>query len=82
MSGKENSPSSERAKTFRKIATDVYIRRHDSLFLFYVWSPSAKRWLIAHTRDEAQWFAGTLVVEHRYAADLAQALIDAGFIVR
>ena len=61
---------------------DYQVARSGSMFLFLPQNEAARRHLEDHSGDEAQWFGGGLVVEHRYAGDLAAALQRDGFIVR
>ena len=60
---------------------DVLIANEGTLFLFSPLSHVAKEWIEEHVEADAQWFGSALVVEHRYALELAQALIDAGFAI-
>jgi len=52
----------------------------NTLFLFTPGNDRARSWLQEHT--DGEWFAGKLVVEHRYALTLAQGLLEAGFEVK
>lgn len=40
---------------------------------------AAEAWLHGHVEDETSWDGGSLVVEMRYFADIADAIIAAGF---
>ena len=62
-----------------KWTADVEISNHGSIFLFQPMNTPAKDWLKDNT--DGQWFGSALVVEHRYAEDLAQGLQDNGFTV-
>ena len=53
---------------------DVYVENYGSLFLFHVKTEEAKTWVEANV-GEAEL---PLAVEHRYAYDLAQGMLDAG----
>jgi len=60
---------------------DIIIQNQGSIFLFRPLTRAAEEHLIGNVQDDAQWFGGALVVEHRYARDLAAALTEEGFIV-
>jgi hypothetical protein len=60
---------------------DIEITNHGSLFLFQPLNDEVKSWLNENVSADSQWFGGALVVEHRYAANLAEGLQDAGFNV-
>lgn len=53
-----------------------------SLWLVRPTNEEARKHLEENVSDEAQWWAGSLVVEHRYAGDLATSLGEAGYFVR
>lgn len=40
----------------------------------------ADDWLRGHVDEEATWLGGMLVVEMRYFPDVAEAIIEAGFL--
>jgi len=55
---------------------DISIENHGSIYLFRPLTQPARVWLQDHTdADNSQWFGGALVVEPRYAGDLAHGLI-------
>lgn len=56
-------------------AEDVQVENHGSIFLFRPLTDEARTWLVEHT--DGQWFGGALAVEHRYAADLANGILEA-----
>lgn len=43
-------------------------------------TPHAANWLQANVGDEATWMGESLVIEMRYFADLADAIVAAGFL--
>lgn len=43
-------------------------------------TPAAEAWLHANSTEEATWAGDTLVIELRYFAGLADAIIAAGFL--
>jgi hypothetical protein len=59
--------------------TDFKIENHGSIFLFDPQNTQAESHLRENVNEEALWFAGALVVEPRYASDLAGALQAEGF---
>ena len=61
---------------------DFVVANHGSIFLVDPQSDSARSHLIEHVSDDAQWYGGTLVVEHRYIGDLINQLVEDGWVVR
>jgi hypothetical protein len=53
-----------------------------SLWLFRPMNQGADEHLQENVSAEAQWWAGALVVEHRYAGGLIERLTEAGYRVR
>jgi len=45
-----------------------------TIFLFHLATRRAERWVDEHVEPDAQWFGDAIVVEHRYAGNLAFAL--------
>jgi hypothetical protein len=41
-------------------------------------SQAARDWIAENVSDDAQWFGGALMVEHRYASDLAEGMAGDG----
>jgi hypothetical protein len=61
---------------------DVIVENHGSLFLFHLLTEAAESFL-DHVDSEAQTFGNALVVEPRYAADIAAVMRDDfGLVVR
>ena len=60
---------------------DVTIENHGSLMLFRLRTVEAEQWVEAFVSDDAQFFGGALVVEPRYAADLANGMENDGLEV-
>lgn len=52
-----------------------------SLFLVTPETDNARAWLDEHVSEEATWFAGSLVVEHRYIENLMAGIQYDGFTV-
>lgn len=62
---------------------DFTIENHGSIFIFRPLSIGAQQWVEENVSPEGfhpDW--PTLVVEHRYASDLYQGILAAGFNVR
>jgi hypothetical protein len=68
------------AQTMQK--TDVTVEGGGSIFLFRPHTDAATDWIEEHVQPDAQWFGGGLVVEHRYARDLADSMLQDGLDVR
>jgi hypothetical protein len=51
---------------------DVVVRNEGSIFLFQPFTSRANTWITEHVQADAQWFGAALVVEHRYAIELAK----------
>lgn len=60
---------------------DFTIENHGSLFLFHPVTDTARDHLREHVSGDATWFGAALVVEPRYAHDLAAQLTEDGFTV-
>lgn len=61
---------------------DFRVSNHGSILLFSPENAAADAHIRQNVSDEVMWYGGALVVEHRYANDLAKALMDEGFDVR
>lgn len=62
--------------------TDVQVENHGSIFLFRILTDAAQSWVDENVSEEAQWMGNGLAVEHRYAEDLAQGMLNAGLNVK
>lgn len=62
----------------RHCGADVFVSCEGSIFLVTPRSLAAKQWIDENVQPGAQWFGNALVVEWRYAAELAAAMRDAG----
>lgn len=65
--------------TFAAQEADFYVTNHSSIFLFRPLTKAAREHLEENVQEDAQWFGGALVVEHRYAEGLMHALCNEGF---
>lgn len=62
--------------------TDVLVDNQGNVFGFTPVTPAGREWIEANVQSESwQWLAGTLNVEHRYAADLVAGMQAAGLNV-
>jgi hypothetical protein len=59
---------------------EIQIENQGSLILFIPITENAKTWLQENVQEDAQWFGKALVVEPRYAGDLARGCREAGLI--
>lgn len=60
------------------VIMDCIIRKSGTLYLFYPQTDLAKEWIEENVDPEAQYFGDALVVEHRYAWNLAQGMMVDG----
>ncbi len=60
---------------------DISIENHGTIFLFRLNTQAATEWVEEHVQSDAQFFGDALVVEHRYARDLAMAAVADGLAV-
>src|SRR5437870_12599115 len=60
---------------------DVLVRNEGTVFLFCPLTSRGKQGLEEHVQPGAQWFGGTLVVEHRCACARAQVVQRAGLVL-
>jgi hypothetical protein len=57
---------------------DIHIQSEGSIILFHPLTQAAVDWIAENVQGDAQWFGTALVVEHRYARDLAAGMMEAG----
>ena len=60
---------------------DFSIENHGSIFLFRMNTSAAVEWVAEDVQRDAQFFGDALVVEHRYAGDLAAGIVQDGLAV-
>jgi hypothetical protein len=60
---------------------DFSVENHGSLFLFRMNTAAARQWVHDNVEDDAQFFCDALVVEHRYAANLAEGMRGDGLVL-
>ena len=63
------------------VRSDVCIENHGSLFVFQPLTPAAQAGIEENVSEESTWWAGGLVVEPRYAGDLAAGMLADGLRV-
>ncbi len=62
-----------------EMLADIEIEDGGSIYLFKPLTDAGRDWLHEHTETESwQWWNGALVVEHRYAGQLALAAVEKG----
>lgn len=61
---------------------DVQVSGEGGIFLFEPLTLAAAEWIRENVSTEATWYAGALVVEHRYAEELARGMGADGLEVR
>jgi hypothetical protein len=60
---------------------DISIENHGTVFLFRMNTPAAVEWVSHNVQSDARFFGDALVVEHRYAQDLATGMSKAGLVL-
>jgi len=60
---------------------DVTVQNEGTIFLFHLHTDAAREWVGEYVPDPA-WFGESLAVEHRYARDLAQGMLDDGLVLQ
>jgi hypothetical protein len=61
---------------------DVTVENHGSLMLFRLHTADAEEWVTEHVPAEAQFFGNALVVEPRYARDIADGMQGDGLVLQ
>jgi hypothetical protein len=61
---------------------DVLVENHGSIFLFQPLTPVAEEWLEENLEGEVTYLQGALVVEPRYAGDLAEGMTADGLALQ
>ena len=60
---------------------DVEITRHGGLFVFHLLTERASAWVEENVQTELSWVQGSFVVEHRYALNIAQGMLDSNLLL-
>ena len=65
------------------LSPDIAIQNHGTIFLFHPLTDAARAWIAEHFagREAVQFFGHALVVEHRYAEQLADLAAQDGLRV-
>jgi hypothetical protein len=61
---------------------DIRVDSHGSIILLHPATETAADWLRDHVAEDAQWWAGALVVEPRYVEDIVNGAREDGLEVR
>ncbi len=61
---------------------DFKLSGHGSVYLLYPLTRAARAWIEEHVIGETSWFAGALVVEHRYIGPIIGGAIGDGLRVQ
>jgi hypothetical protein len=61
---------------------DFLVENHGSIFLLQPLTPAANSWVDEYLPEDRMAFAGAVVVEHRYIADIVRGAIADGLAVR
>ncbi len=62
----------------RLIRNDVLVVKHGSIFRFVLLTDAARQWVEENVTDEHTMMGNALIVEHRYARDLADGMMKDG----
>lgn len=66
----------------RRKKTDVEIVNSGGIYMFELLTEAARQWVKDNVSVESwQWLGGAFAVDHGYALDLAQGMLDAGLRV-
>ena len=60
---------------------DITVQGEGTLFLFHANTQIGREWIHEHVPSDATYWAGSLVVEARYAGDLADGMVDDGLVL-
>ena len=61
---------------------DIIVENHGSVFTFEPQSDTAREWVADNVQLEGwQWTGPAFTVDHRFAYDLAQGMLNDGLIV-
>ena len=81
--GPEVAVKQEQAKQDVPEVVDVEVQNHGSLMVFNLNTADAQEWVEEHVGGETTWWGENgLVVEPRYAQDLAAGMVGDGLVVR
>jgi hypothetical protein len=61
--------------------SDLELSGHGTLYLLRPLTSEAHAWVDEHLPDDATWFCGAIVVEHRFIGDIVRGAIADGLVV-
>ena len=61
---------------------DVAVHNEGTLFLFGPLTDRAKTWIAANVQADVLWFGDALVIENRFAADIARGMRGDGLTLQ
>lgn len=61
---------------------DFLVENHGTIFLLQPLTPAANSWVNEHLPEDRLTFAGAVVVEHRFIADIVRGAIADGLVVK
>jgi len=61
---------------------DFVVENHGSIFLLQPLTAAANSWVEKHLSEDHMTFGGSVVVEHRFIADIVRGIQDDGLTVR
>ena len=61
---------------------DFQLSGHSTVYLLAPLTPAARAWVEDHLPEDATWFAGAIVVEHRYIGPIIGGAIGDGRVVQ
>jgi hypothetical protein len=61
---------------------DFHLENHGTIFLLRPISDPAQAWVDERLPEDATWFCGAVVVEHRYIGAIVEGAIADGMVVR
>jgi hypothetical protein len=61
---------------------DFLVENHGTIFLLQPLTPAANSWIDEHLPEDRMTFAGAVVVEHRYIADIIRGATADGLVVK
>lgn len=64
------------------VPVDVTVENNGGIFTFEPHTDAGREWIDENVPADAQWLGGRLCVEHRYAYDLAQGMLNDGLNVK
>lgn len=62
--------------------SDFHVRDEGTIWLFTPLTAAANEFISEHVEEDALFYAGSLVVEHRYVVDLVDGILDEGLTLK